>query len=190
MLGTWFPSVAPLQIYHECALSQPIQFVACTDMTLDVAMTQNNNKQIMYMKSSFPKWAKRHFRKWACRANAKFNECVLVKRFSHMYICIFTYIHIYIHIYEAFFFTTWSPNFALALRHQFWRLTRFGKELFIYVYIWQWIWVYINTYTRVCTCICTCNIYIWYISIMRDCRYRKEPLLPLKISWFHVIIHR
>ena len=43
----------------------------------------------LHMKSSFPKRVKRHFRKCACNANAKFKECVLVKGFSHIYVLIY-----------------------------------------------------------------------------------------------------
>ena len=47
---------------------------------------------IYNMKSSFPKRSKRHSRKRACNANAKFKDCVLVKTFSHMYIWVYIYI--------------------------------------------------------------------------------------------------
>ena len=36
------------------------------------------------MKISFPKCVKRHSKKWACNAHAKFKDCVLVKSFSHI----------------------------------------------------------------------------------------------------------
>ena len=41
---------------------------------------------------------------------------------------------VYVHIYEELFSKTLSPNLALPLQHRLldWRLTRFGKELFIF----------------------------------------------------------
>ena len=71
-----------------------------------------------HLNSSFPKPDKRHSRKWVCNASAKFKNCVLVKNFSHMYMCV------YVDIYEELFSKTWSPevgigsaisNFGLAL---------------------------------------------------------------------------
>ena len=48
---------------------------------------------------------------------------------------LFTYVYIYmcVHVSEELFSKTWSLNLALSLEHGFldWRLTRFGKELFI-----------------------------------------------------------
>ena len=45
------------------------------------------------LKSSFPKHVKRHSRKRASNANAKFKDCVLVRSFSHMCICV--HVHIF-----------------------------------------------------------------------------------------------
>ena len=47
---------------------------------------------VVYLKSSFPKCVKRHSTKCACNANAKFQNYVLVKSFSHVHACIYVYI--------------------------------------------------------------------------------------------------
>ena len=74
-----------------------------------------------YMRCFFPRCAKNHSKKWACNANVKFDYNVLEKSFSH--------INKYIFISSKI----WFPNLALLLEPPFldWRLTRFGKELFI-----------------------------------------------------------
>ena len=47
----------------------------------------------LHLKSSFffSKRVKCHSRKWAYNANVEFEDCVLVKSFSHMYICVYFY---------------------------------------------------------------------------------------------------
>ena len=42
VLTAWFPSGAALLSHYDCAL---LQVSACPDMTLDVAWTENSNKQ-------------------------------------------------------------------------------------------------------------------------------------------------
>ena len=74
---------------------------------------------------------KRHSRKWARNANAKFKDCVFAWSFSRANI--YAYAYIYVHIYEKLFSKTCSPNVALILQCRLldWRLARFGKELCI-----------------------------------------------------------
>ena len=79
--------------------------------------------------------------------NPKFVECTLEKSspyiYMHTYIyldiyeeCVCTHIYIYLDIYEEHFPQTWSLILALTLETPVlqWRLTRFGKELFIYIW--------------------------------------------------------
>ena len=74
----------------------------------------------VHMKSSFPKHVKRRSRKWVCNASSK---VVFWSRVS--FTCV--------HDYEKLFSKTWSPNLAFGLQHRFldWRLTYFGKDLFV-----------------------------------------------------------
>ena len=82
-----------------------------------------------HLKTYLPKGLKgRAIRgKWACKANANIKYCVLVKSCSYMYM------RIYVHIYAYLFSKTWYLNLALASQDRFldWRLTCFGKELFV-----------------------------------------------------------
>ena len=83
-----------------------------------------------YMKSSLPNRVKRHSKIWFSNVNPKFVDCVLAKKTLH--ICIYT--NIFTYLWRALLQNTiseiginiWNP-FLLE-----WRLTRFGKEFFIY----------------------------------------------------------
>ena len=77
-------------------------------------------------------------KKWACNANANLIDCVLEKSFSYMY----THTFMYIFSEGKLFSKTGTLNLTLALQTRFvdWRLSRFGKELFISYWMVDWIY--------------------------------------------------
>ena len=76
-------------------------------------------------KSSFPKRNKCRFKTWIPNVNAKFRDCVLGKSSPHKYV------NIYIHIWKACFQSTIRIDIWIKYSLE-WRLSRFGKELFMY----------------------------------------------------------
>ena len=80
-------------------------------------------------RSLFPKHVKRQSKNWCCDANERFGGLCLGK---NLFINMYNYTHI--NICEKLFTKTPSLNLTLALQAHFLelRLTRFGKELFIY----------------------------------------------------------
>ena len=67
--------------------------------------------------------------------------CVYMYIYVYIYIYIYTYVYIciYIHIYEELLSKTQTPNLAFPLQTHFlleWRLSCFGKEIFIYINIY------------------------------------------------------
>ena len=88
-------------------------------------------KEYLYMKSSFPKHVKRNYRKRPCNASANFEDCLLGKSFSYIYIYV-----VYMYIFMKSSFPKHNlQTLALTVQHRFlldWRLTRIGKELFMH----------------------------------------------------------
>ena len=62
------------------------------------------------------------------------SEIVFWGRALHKYVNIYAYTHIYIYIYEELFSKTQFTNLRFTFKTHIveWRLTRLGKELFMY----------------------------------------------------------
>ena len=83
------------------------------------------------------------------------------KRAFHTHIYIYLYTLTY--IYEEVFSKTWSLNFSLTLQTRFldWRLSHFGKELFMYIYIIYIVFIYIYSILN----IIDMHIYVRHVSV-------------------------
>ena len=102
---------------------------------------------IYIWRALFQKRVNHHTKIWISNVNTKSADCgfglFFLKSFSHRYyICVHN-----AHISEELFSKISSLNMAFALQTQFfyWRLARFGKELFIYNTHAQ-IYIYVHDY--------------------------------------------
>ena len=102
-------------------------------------------------------------------------EIMFRKRSLHKYVHIYTYV-------KSSLPKTQSLNLALALQAHFlgWRLTRFGKELFIYVgavcsNMARWVYIYLSVlnvslvcrFVYICMYTCMCMSVCLYVLAMR-----------------------
>ena len=175
------------RMYLCVCLSVPLFVFVHEYMNLYVCLCLTMLTQVsryVHIKSSFPKRFKRHSRKWACNANFKFKDCVLVKSFSHVYICVY--------IYEKFFSKTWSRKLTLASRHRFldWRLTHFGKELFIWIWICSIIYIYRHMYIySYCICIFVLTYVYIYIYTYVNTKHSVMYLMLWAFAEINIMIY-
>ena len=122
-------------------------------------------------------------------------------------------LHKYVHTDAFMKGKTYSMKLVLTLQTHFsnWRLSRFGKELFIYTHIFTYIYIHIyiyrlHTYIHIYLCMCTfvhipTSRYIIYIYIWLDLEYHicgdvglsfgkySSNMLDRHLPWNHLNLH-